>query len=837
MNPTDRTNQTESGYSFGGKAFQYETRLDANNQPYRVDVPVGTAPAFNTAPTVISNETKRNQVTDMTNKINQMVQGRGQVTNGEVTQNADGSVVQDNYQDPVLPPNATPIYGNVNGQANRVIGYNQANLMNGSQSPIYFDSNSSTPAQSPEEKQFTDTLASMKAMTDATTARTIASIEQKFGMLKSQQEQINKGQAAATENALLMGGITGQGSSAQYAPISSIGIVTAQLNYGVQKLAELDAQEQDLVNQAQSAGDAQNFKLMEKQLDRIEKIREEKVAAAKTLNDKIAEQNAKAREKLIQGTRDVALADLYSQGITEPTEILKLLNKNGGDFTLKEITDGIKNIVPPGLDDLVKTLRQNGAPQDVLQKVLSSGNINEAYKNAGTYGAGGAGIIGEYNYYKTQAEAAGLNPVDFSTYQNEDANRKAVAAGGVTAGAPTSYKEWELAGKPGTYEQWLKDSNVKAPTVAQQTVAEYAARLEQAEPTINKLQDTIKNMNFAKFETQVKLPATFQSAEIQQYMQAARNFINAKLRRESGAVISNTEFTEARQQYLPQPGDTAANLALKKANRDLVFASLKKAAGNAFESVEDLLGTSNTLIQGEEQATQKLQQYIQSNPAKEREVSERIEIMEKTLGRPATTMEFLEAYPEYTSFNEVEGDTNLALKVLGGLFGVQKAYAGEEDTLSPYPPRVQKDTSGVLTAPVGIKEPKFSPFARNGIVEGVDITRYATDPKHEQKIASIVGSLGDVATTTEIDNYIKERAPNSPVTGSMITSVAKKYQISPKLILAIIQNDSSFGTKGKGARSKNPGNVGNDDTGKIVNFKSWQEGVEAVAKWLKKHQK
>lgn len=182
----------------------------------------------------------------------------------------------------------------------------------------------------------------------------------------------------------------------------------------------------------------------------------------------------------------------------------------------------------------------------------------------------------------------------YSDYQNEDANRKAViAAGGVvTAGAPTSYKEWELAGKPGTYAQFLADSNVKAPTAAQQTVATYAARLEQSNPTIDNLTSYISSLNPIAFETMSRMPSYLQSAQYQQYDQAARNFINSVLRRESGAAISPSEFENAYAQYLPRAGDTADTLAEKKKNRDIVFASLKKAAGNAYQSVDDLLGTA-----------------------------------------------------------------------------------------------------------------------------------------------------------------------------------------------------------------------------------------------------
>jgi len=389
--------------------------------------------------TTVSNENKIGQATNLLNQSQTYAQGRGQVTDGEITRNADGSVVQDNYQEPQLPPNSSPIYGTVNGQANRVIGYNQSDLSTGAQKPTYFDSNSSTPSQSPEEQQYNKTIDDLMARTDANTARQIASIKQRTEVLRQQQQQVNKAQEAGIKNALLMGGVTGQGSSAQYAPISSEGIVASQLNYGIQKIAELDAQEQDLINDAVAAGESKNFQLVEKKLALVEQKRQEKAKEVAEQNKLLAEENEKARERQRQTSQDMALSDLYSQGITEPQEIMSALNKGGVKMTLKEVNEGLKGLVPAGLDDLVKTLRNNGAPQDVIQKVLSSGDISEAYKNAGNFAAGGTGIVGEYNYYKAQAEAKGQIPVDFNTYQNMDANRKAkVAAAGVPGAVGTT---------------------------------------------------------------------------------------------------------------------------------------------------------------------------------------------------------------------------------------------------------------------------------------------------------------------------------------------------------------------------------------------------------------
>jgi hypothetical protein len=52
------------------------------------------------------------------------------------------------------------------------------------------------------------------------------------------------------------------------------------------------------------------------------------------------------------------------------------------------------------------------------------------------------------------------------------------------------------------------------------------------------------------------------------------------LRRESGAVISPSEFEEARKQYIPQPGDGEQTLKMKAQNRKRVLDSLKSESGN-----------------------------------------------------------------------------------------------------------------------------------------------------------------------------------------------------------------------------------------------------------------
>lgn len=78
------------------------------------------------------------------------------------------------------------------------------------------------------------------------------------------------------------------------------------------------------------------------------------------------------------------------------------------------------------------------------------------------------------------------------------------------------------------------------------------------------------------------------SDEAQKFDQAQRNFINAVLRRESGAVISPEEFDNARKQYFPQPGDGPDVIAQKRKNREDAITGFEIGSGPAAEKVREM---------------------------------------------------------------------------------------------------------------------------------------------------------------------------------------------------------------------------------------------------------
>lgn len=65
------------------------------------------------------------------------------------------------------------------------------------------------------------------------------------------------------------------------------------------------------------------------------------------------------------------------------------------------------------------------------------------------------------------------------------------------------------------------------------------------------------------------------SAAHQQLDQAKRDFINATLRRESGAAIGQSEFDNAEKQYFPQIGDSPAVIAQKARNRSIAVRGMQ----------------------------------------------------------------------------------------------------------------------------------------------------------------------------------------------------------------------------------------------------------------------
>jgi hypothetical protein len=120
----------------------------------------------------------------------------------------------------------------------------------------------------------------------------------------------------------------------------------------------------------------------------------------------------------------------------------------------------------------------------------------------------------------------------------------------------------------------------------------YGSRATQADTALLALEDKISTVGLSTKQSLQSVPVVggilgaganvALSANQQRVEQAQRNFVNAVLRQESGAVISDQEFENARKQYFPQPGDKPAVIAQKRQNRKTAIEGFKRIAGPAW---------------------------------------------------------------------------------------------------------------------------------------------------------------------------------------------------------------------------------------------------------------
>lgn len=133
----------------------------------------------------------------------------------------------------------------------------------------------------------------------------------------------------------------------------------------------------------------------------------------------------------------------------------------------------------------------------------------------------------------------------------------------------------------------------------------YSGRMRQAENILNLVER--EGTDFAQRIAQ-NIPFVgnyLTTPEYKSYDQAKRNFINAVLRKESGAAIAESEFENADKQYFPQPGDTAEIIAQKRANRELAIRLMEASAGEgAAYANQQLQILQNQITGGETQTSQ-----------------------------------------------------------------------------------------------------------------------------------------------------------------------------------------------------------------------------------------
>lgn len=126
------------------------------------------------------------------------------------------------------------------------------------------------------------------------------------------------------------------------------------------------------------------------------------------------------------------------------------------------------------------------------------------------------------------------------------------------------------------------------PTEGQSNAAGFAQRMELAEGILSRLPAGSQPGVGTRVAEAVPfiggaLARSGQSADTQQYDQAAQDWIRAKLRKESGAAIGADEMKQEYATYFPQVGDAPEKIAQKAEARRVATLSMQKSAGKAYE--------------------------------------------------------------------------------------------------------------------------------------------------------------------------------------------------------------------------------------------------------------
>lgn len=127
----------------------------------------------------------------------------------------------------------------------------------------------------------------------------------------------------------------------------------------------------------------------------------------------------------------------------------------------------------------------------------------------------------------------------------------------------------------------------------------FGTRAAQSDKILRDLEGNISNVGLAVKQAAQNTPVfggvlgaagnVMLSDNQQRVEQAQRDFVNAVLRQESGAVISENEFTNAKKQYFPQPGDSRAVIEQKRKNREIAIGGFKRMAGPGSADIDSII--------------------------------------------------------------------------------------------------------------------------------------------------------------------------------------------------------------------------------------------------------
>lgn len=130
------------------------------------------------------------------------------------------------------------------------------------------------------------------------------------------------------------------------------------------------------------------------------------------------------------------------------------------------------------------------------------------------------------------------------------------------------------------------------------------------------------------------------------------------------------------------------------------------------------------------------------------------------------------------------------------------------------------------------KEQKIPEPTEKNTIGGINFGAYATDPNHMPNIKEIYNEMNRVDTPLIAQHEIDRVSPTSTVKGQDIIDAAEFYEISPKILLSLLRQESKIGITKKAIDNNNPGHILITDEGGVFSYKTMREGVFGAAREL-----
>lgn len=319
-----------------------------------------------------------------------------------------GGYVNTKFADPSLQGSQTytedQIMGNTSGAVSGADATDNSGQQNGGENEYdtlfknimgsnAYKTGAAAIEQSPESIQEKALIDQMRTMADANSAAQLAVITKQYQQRQDLLKQVQSEEGQGLKHQLMLAG-------SRYSPGSTGSVMTLKEKNNLRELNALEDQGEAAKQDIKNAKLNQDFQLMEKEIGRLEKIRTQKAGLANKMQETMIQNNKELRER-VQKTKD---------------ELEKTR------------TDILKSAA--------------GAPREVLDAISKAANVADMVNAAGDYASKATGIVGEYQFYKKDAEARGLTPLNFDEYQTRDANRKIkIASAASSAGSDLTSKE------------------------------------------------------------------------------------------------------------------------------------------------------------------------------------------------------------------------------------------------------------------------------------------------------------------------------------------------------------------------------------------------------------